>query len=50
MRGTDPQLDEAIALYPQLEAFLRQAIEERVDIVNSRNALAALLSQSLRMA
>jgi flagellum-specific ATP synthase len=49
VRGTDPQLDEAIALYPQLEAFLRQAIEERVDIATSRNALAALLGQSMRM-
>lgn len=43
VRGTDPQLDEAIALYPHLEAFLRQAIEERVGVADSRNALAMLL-------
>jgi flagellum-specific ATP synthase len=43
VRGTDPQLDEAIQLYPRLESFLRQEIEERVDVRSSRNELAALL-------
>jgi len=47
VRGTDPQLDEAIMLYPHLEAFLRQAVEERVGVAGSRQELAALLSMQL---
>lgn len=43
VRGTDPHLDEAIAIYPHLEGFLRQAIEERVDVAQSRGELAGLL-------
>ncbi len=43
VRGSDTQLDEAIALYPQLESFLRQDIHERVDVARSRERLAALL-------
>jgi flagellum-specific ATP synthase len=37
--GSDPLLDRAIALYPDLEAFLQQGIEERADV---RQSLAAL--------
>jgi flagellum-specific ATP synthase len=44
VRGSDPQLDEAIALYPHLEAFLRQGMNERVAVPQSRNELAALLA------
>lgn len=44
VRGTDPQLDEAIMLYPHLEGFLRQSVDERVGVANSRQELAALLS------
>jgi flagellum-specific ATP synthase len=40
--GSDPLLDRAIALYPQLEAFLQQGIEERADGVQSIAALEAL--------
>ena len=29
VRGSDPALDEAIALYPRLEAFLQQNMRER---------------------
>jgi flagellum-specific ATP synthase len=47
VRGTDPQLDEAIMLYPHLEAFLRQPIEERVGVANSRHELATLLGMPL---
>jgi flagellum-specific ATP synthase len=44
VRGSDPQLDEAIVLYPHLEAFLRQSVNERVDVARSRQELSALLS------
>jgi flagellum-specific ATP synthase len=44
VRGTDPQLDEAIMLYPDLECFLRQGITEQVSVAQSREALAAVLS------
>lgn len=44
VRGSDPQLDEAIVLYPHLEAFLRQSVNESVDVARSRQELAALLN------
>jgi flagellum-specific ATP synthase len=40
--GSDPQLDRAIALYPQLENFLQQKIEERADAQQSLGALNTL--------
>ncbi len=45
VRGSDPELDEAIAIYPALEAFLRQAIEEQVNLGGSRTQLEALLTR-----
>jgi flagellum-specific ATP synthase len=33
--GHDPQLDQAIALYPRIEAFLQQSMEERCDYATS---------------
>lgn len=44
VRGSDPEIDEAIVLYPRLEAFLRQSIQERFPVADSRDQLAALLS------
>ncbi len=44
VRGSDPQLDEAILLYPRLEAFLRQGIHESVSVSQSRQMLAELLN------
>ncbi|HEX5338080.1 MAG TPA: flagellar protein export ATPase FliI, partial [Gallionella sp.] len=44
MRGSDPDLDTAIAAYPHLEAFLRQSIGERVGLEDSRAQLEALLA------
>ncbi len=41
--GSDPHLDEAIRLYPRLESFLCQPVEQRVGIAQSRSELAALL-------
>ncbi|HEU0277936.1 MAG TPA: FliI/YscN family ATPase [Rhodanobacteraceae bacterium] len=41
--GHDPQLDEAVTRYPEIEHFLQQAIGERADITHSRAALAQLI-------
>lgn len=43
-RGSDPQVDEAIGLYPQLTEFLRQGIDEPVALVDSIDQLQALQS------
>lgn len=43
VRGSDPLLDRAIALYPQLAAFLQQPMGERVDFGAARAQLATLL-------
>jgi len=40
--GTDPLLDEAIALKPRLDAFLQQDLRERSGLDDSRHALEAL--------
>ena len=40
--GSDPVLDEAIALNPRIEAFLQQGINERAGIAESLRQLAAL--------
>jgi len=42
--GSDPLLDQAIALMPQLEAFLQQGMDERADSAASVAALAALFA------
>lgn len=39
--GSDPQIDEAIARYPQLEAYLQQGIETRIDYTSAVGSLAA---------
>ncbi|EAA6038244.1 TPA: flagellum-specific ATP synthase FliI, partial [Salmonella enterica subsp. enterica serovar 4,[5],12:i:-] len=38
-KGSDPMLDKAITLWPQLEAFLQQGIFERADWEDSLQAL-----------
>ncbi|GAB2798614.1 flagellar protein export ATPase FliI [Halomonas shantousis] len=43
--GNDPQLDRAVALYPRLEAFLQQRIDERADVAATQTALATLLPE-----
>jgi flagellum-specific ATP synthase len=43
--GSDPLLDRAIALYPDLENFLQQDIEERADVDESHDALIALFPE-----
>lgn len=37
-KGSDPMLDKAITLWPQLEAFLQQGIFERADWEDSAGA------------
>jgi flagellum-specific ATP synthase len=44
--GSDPGIDEAIAYYPQLEAFLSQSRHERGELAAGYAALAALLANS----
>lgn len=40
--GTDPQLDQAIALYPSLESFLQQGMFEQEDYAGSIQKLTSL--------
>ncbi|MDY7578316.1 flagellar protein export ATPase FliI [Herbaspirillum sp. RTI4] len=40
--GSDPLLDQAIALHPKIEAFLQQAISERADVSESLGQLTSL--------
>jgi flagellum-specific ATP synthase len=44
-RGSDPQLDEAIALYPKIFAFIQQKTSERVALKESRAQLQQLVAQ-----
>ena len=41
--GSDPLLDQAIAAFPRLEAFLQQDMHERADYASSIARLAALV-------
>jgi flagellum-specific ATP synthase len=41
--GTNPEVDEAVRLYPQLEAFLAQSKSERATLSQGYDALAAIL-------
>lgn len=42
-KGSDPLLDQAIALYPRMEGFLNQGITERSNGEDSLSALSSLL-------
>jgi len=44
VNGSDPLLDQAIARYPTMEAFLQQAISERADFASSRDRLQTVFS------
>jgi flagellum-specific ATP synthase len=46
VRGGDPELDEAIAIYPQLETFLRQQMNEQVTVADSREQLDGLVGDA----
>jgi flagellum-specific ATP synthase len=41
-KGSDPKTDEAIALYPQLSAFLQQETDEPVDLHDAEVGLGAV--------
>lgn len=45
-KGADRQIDEAIEIYPKIEAFLNQKSEEHFDLEASYNGLAAILGMS----
>ena len=45
-KGSDPQVDRAIALYPALEAFLSQQREERTSIADGYTMLEAILAKA----
>lgn len=42
-RGSDPAVDEALVLYPQIEEFLRQHKDERTGIEESFSRLASIM-------
>lgn len=42
--GSDPVLDQAVAMYPVMEAFLQQRISEKSDFATSTAHLASLFS------
>jgi flagellum-specific ATP synthase len=44
VRGADPVVDRAVALYPQLTAFLRQDLQERADVASCQAQLRELLA------
>src|SRR5690242_7876981 len=44
--GSDPVLDQAIRLYPQIEAFLQQGIEERAGYADSLTVLGQLFGNA----
>ncbi len=49
-RGTDPAVDEAIRLYPELDRLLAQMPEEAVDFAASRTALQQILEGEQQVA
>jgi flagellum-specific ATP synthase len=44
--GTNPEVDEAVRLYPQLEAFLAQSKTERVTLSQGYDALSAIMGSA----
>ncbi|NND91567.1 MAG: FliI/YscN family ATPase [Granulosicoccus sp.] len=46
--GSDPELDEAIELWPRLQEFLQQGRDEGVDVTTARTQLADILNHSNR--
>jgi flagellum-specific ATP synthase len=45
-RGSDPRIDNAITRWPQIEAYLRQDMHERVDLATSISALATTMAEA----
>ena len=44
-RGSDPRVDQALALWPRMQRFLQQDMRERVDLAASLAALTETLSE-----
>jgi len=44
--GTNPEVDEAVRLYPQLEAFLAQSKTERVTLSQGYDALSTIMGSA----
>jgi flagellum-specific ATP synthase len=44
-RGTDPRVDAALALWPRMQKFLQQGIQERTGLAQSVAALEAVLKE-----
>jgi flagellum-specific ATP synthase len=47
-RGTDPRVDAAITLWPRMQKFLQQGIQERTGLAQSAAALEAVSERSSR--
>jgi flagellum-specific ATP synthase len=45
--GSDPLLDQAIGLYPKMEAYLQQDIDERADFPCSVSALGEIVANAM---
>jgi flagellum-specific ATP synthase len=46
VRGSDPRIDAAIALWPQIQQFMQQDMRSRVDFGTSLTALRSLMAES----
>jgi flagellum-specific ATP synthase len=46
VRGSDPRVDAAMALWPQMQQFLQQDMQQRVDFAASLTALQALMPEN----
>jgi len=45
VRGSQPQIDEAIDKYPAIMAFLKQAVEEKVSLDQTVAAITQIVNQ-----
>jgi flagellum-specific ATP synthase len=45
VRGSDPRVDAAVALWPQIQQFLQQDMRQRVDFPSSLGALTGLMAE-----
>lgn len=50
VKGSNPQIDEAIRLYPSLTQFLQQGIDEPVDFAQSMHDLVAVMESAAQPA
>jgi flagellum-specific ATP synthase len=45
-KGSDPQVDQAIAMWPKLRAFLQQEVDEPMNLADGIVALNALAAEA----